>query len=86
MKRSFAGKVSLILVAVMLGGMASQPSAPLEGSGFLRDYSDLAETKDARGNTIWASASPKLKPANYNAILRLPRFDGRICSQGFGVI
>jgi hypothetical protein len=69
MKKSFAGKVGIILVALMLGGMASLPSAPLEGSGFLRDYSNLTETRDARGNTIWAWVSPKLKPANYNAIL-----------------
>lgn len=69
MRKAYAGKMSIILVAVMLGAFASQPSVPLEGSGFLRDYSNLAETKDARGNTIWAWVSPKLTPANYTAIL-----------------
>ncbi|EIM93423.1 putative lipoprotein [Paraburkholderia hospita] len=41
-------------------------------SGFLRDYSRLAETKDPQGKTIRAWASPKLTPANYNAILLDP--------------
>jgi hypothetical protein len=33
MKRSFAGKVSLILVAVMLGGMAFSGKCPTGGFG-----------------------------------------------------
>ena len=43
-----------------------------EGSGFLRDYSSLQETKDTLGKTIRVWVSPKLTPANYNAVLVEP--------------
>ena len=43
-----------------------------EGSGFLRDYSNLREAQDAQGKTIRVWVSPKLTPANYDAVLLDP--------------
>ena len=71
MKKSIAGKVGVVLLAVILGACATGTNVT-EGSGFLRDYSSLQETKDAQGKTIRAWVSPKLTPANYNAILLDP--------------
>ena len=53
---------------VILGACATKTDV-VEDSGFLRDYSNLRETKDAQGRTIRAWVSPKLTPANYDAIL-----------------
>lgn len=74
MKKSIAAKVGAPLLAAILGGCASGPSDPnaAQGSGFLRDYSSLADSKDAQGQPIRAWASPKLTPANYNAVLLDP--------------
>jgi hypothetical protein len=79
MKNSVSGKIGVVLVAVILGacagglGSGSGSEANVaENSGFLRDYSRLTETKDNEGRTIRAWVSPKLTPANYNAILLDP--------------
>jgi len=71
MKQSIADKVSVIILAMILGACASSNNVP-ESSGFLRDYSSLAETKNAEGRTIRAWVSPTLTPANYNAVLLDP--------------
>jgi Protein of unknown function (DUF3313) len=72
-KKSIAGKMGVVLLAVILGACATGTDVKqTEGSGFLRDYSSLLETKDAQGKTIRAWASPKLTPANYNAVLLDP--------------
>ncbi|MGH8789924.1 MAG: DUF3313 domain-containing protein [Cupriavidus necator] len=70
MKNPIAGKVGIVFLAVILGACASGSLAP--DSGFLRDYSSLADSKDAQGKSIRAWVSPKLTPANYNAILIEP--------------
>ena len=73
MKKSIAGKVSVVLLAVILGACATGTDVKQpEGAGFLRDYSRLQTTKDAQGKTIQAWVSPKLTPANYDAILLDP--------------
>ena len=71
MSKSIASRASVIVLALMLGACATQ-SHVVEDSGFLRDYSNLRETKDAQGRTIRAWVSPKLTPANYDAILLDP--------------
>ena len=71
MTKSIASRAGVIVLALMLGACATQ-SHVVEDSGFLRDYSNLRETKDAQGNTIRAWVSPKLTPANYDAILLDP--------------
>ncbi|AUT69106.1 DUF3313 domain-containing protein [Paraburkholderia hospita] len=81
MKKSFTCRIGVVLVAVILGACAGGSGSGsgsgsamnvAENSGFLRDYSRLAETKDSQGRTIRAWVSPKLTPANYNAILLDP--------------
>ena len=71
MTKSIASRAGVIVLALMLGACATQ-SHVVEDSGFLRDYSNLRETKDAQGRTIRAWVSPKLTPANYDAILLDP--------------
>ena len=68
--KSIAPKIGVALLAVILGGGAAGVDA--EDSGFLRDYSNLLETKNAQGKTVRTWVSPKLIPANYNAILLDP--------------
>ena len=73
MNKSFANRACVVLLAGVLGACATGSDVKQsEGSGFLRDYSDLQETKDALGKTIRIWVSPKLTPANYNAILLDP--------------
>ena len=71
MKKSIARKLGVVLLAVILGACAIGADVT-EGSGFLRDYSSLQENKDAGGKTIRVWVSPKLTPANYDAILLEP--------------
>ena len=68
MTKSIASRAGVALFAMILGACATKTDVA-ESSGFLRDYSNLQETKDAQGKTIRAWVSPKLTPANYDAIL-----------------
>jgi Protein of unknown function (DUF3313) len=73
MNRSLAKRACVILLAAALGACATGSDVKQsEGSGFLRDYSSLQETKDTLGKTIRFWVSPKLTPANYNAVLVEP--------------
>jgi len=63
-------RLGVILLAAGLAGFpAAATFAQEQDSGFLRDYSNLQETKDGQGVTIRAWASPKFAPKNYNAIM-----------------
>ena len=53
-------------VALAHAGVALAQDAD---SGFLRDYSRLAEARDTAGKTSRGWVSPKFTPANYNAVL-----------------
>jgi hypothetical protein len=68
MKRSIADKVGIVLVAAILAACATVIYAA-EDSGFLRDYSNLVETRDAQGEPFRSWASPKLTPAKYHSLL-----------------
>ena len=71
MKKSIAGKVCAFLLVGILGACATEVDSS-GGSGFLRDYPRLRETKTAEGNTIRGWVSPKLTPSNYVAVLLDP--------------
>lgn len=73
MRKSMTGKGSVVLLTVILGACASGSGVkPTEDSGFLTDYSNLQDQKDAQGKTIREWVSPKLTPANYGAIVLDP--------------
>ena len=72
MNESLVCRAALVFVAAIFAACASTSKDNVQNSGFLPDYSLLKETKDTRGNTIRAWASPKLTPANYKAILLEP--------------
>jgi hypothetical protein len=76
MKISIAGRVGIVLLGAMLGACASKPDVTpyvqTEDSGFLRDYSSLQWSKGAQGQPVRTWVSPKLTPANYDAILLDP--------------
>jgi len=57
------------MVALMVSGTAIAQDAQ---SGFLRDYSNLANAKDSEGKPIRIWASAKFTPARYNAVLLDP--------------
>jgi hypothetical protein len=70
MKQSTAGKVGIIFLAAILGACTTGTDVKQTGgSGFLRDYSLLQQTKDTQGTSIRAWVSPKLAPSNYDAVL-----------------
>ena len=70
MINSIGRKTGTALIAATLG-LSATPTALAQDyqSGFLRDYSSLQQTTDASGKPIRAWASPKLTPANFNAIM-----------------
>jgi len=74
MTKEMTRRMGIVLLGVMLGACASQGDVKLanvgsEGSGFLRNYSNLRETSNTQGKTIRAWVSPKFTPANYSAIM-----------------
>ena len=76
MLKSAAVRVAAVLAALTLAACASTSDEvkkmETQNSGFLQDYSKLQWSKDAQGNPVRTWASPKLTPANYNAILLDP--------------
>jgi hypothetical protein len=72
MMKSFARTTGILLVGAMLGAGAAANVFAQGDSGFLRDYSNLRETKDTAGKTIRAWVSPKFTPDKFNAILLDP--------------
>lgn len=73
MMKSIAGAMGMLALGALLVACATKSSVTQEGnSGFLRDYSRLKESRTGSGQTIRAWVSPKLTPANYNALLVEP--------------
>lgn len=73
MRKTIFRDASAFALAVILTGCASNKGpAQSEYSGFLKDYSNLQETKDAYGETVHRYIDPDLNPANYTAIIVEP--------------
>jgi len=72
MMKSIAGILAIVAGAILGACAGTGDVAQDKGSGFLRDTSKMTETKDSAGMTIRSWVSPKLTPANYNAILLDP--------------
>lgn len=70
MNTLIARMAGVALLGVVVGGCATGGDVKeIEGSGFLRDYSSLRDIQDAQGRASRAWVSPKLTPANYDALL-----------------
>ena len=73
MKKWIMGLMGMVVLGGITGPCVGQGSVSAAGeSGFLRDYSSLQQTTDTEGRPIRTWVSPKLTPANYNAILLDP--------------
>jgi len=70
MKRPITNALAILLFSALLASPAA--FAQNQNSGFLRNYADLQEMRDAGGETVRGWASPKFTPVNYNAILLDP--------------
>jgi len=69
-KSTYGRMFAVLLCAAWISGCASKPAVP--NSGYLGGpdaYSELKQAKDPRGETMLAYFSPKLTPANYNAVI-----------------
>lgn len=62
--------VTAAALAVALAGCATKQ--PQQHSGYLGDYSQMQETKDANGNPVARTINPNFNPKNYNAVLIEP--------------
>jgi hypothetical protein len=72
-KGSITRTVGKVLLATMLTACATGTDVKQTGgSGFLRDYSNLVETRAAQGGTFRGWVSPKLTPATYDAVMLDP--------------
>jgi len=75
MRKAMFYKLFGVAAAVgLLAGCATQGEGPPPGehSGFLTTYSNLQEVSDSGEGKLYAWASPKLKPSNYNAMMVVP--------------
>jgi hypothetical protein len=58
-----------VVAGMLLAGCAGKTIKPEEQSGYLKDYSDLTETKDSKGEAFYRYVSPKFTPSNYHAVI-----------------
>jgi hypothetical protein len=65
---SYSGLLAIAAATALVVGCSGAPTKE-DYSGYLGDYSDLKEAKAPDGVTVMRYASPKLTPANYNAVL-----------------
>ncbi|MBB5460290.1 DUF3313 domain-containing protein [Paraburkholderia sp. Cpub6] len=72
-KTIFSGASAIATAALLVAGCASN-NVPMQSeySGFLKDYSNLQDTKDPNGETFLRYVNPRLNPANYNAVIVEP--------------
>lgn len=69
-KTIFSGVSAIAVTAMLVAGCATKNEpTQSEYSGFLKNYSDLKETKDPYGETFLRYVNPKLNPANYSAVI-----------------
>jgi hypothetical protein len=69
MKRSITNGLAAVAVAVLLGACATKVVKEEQYSGFLKDYSQLKEEKDAAGDPVMRHISPKLTSGAYRQIM-----------------
>jgi uncharacterized lipoprotein YmbA len=69
MKRSITNGLAAVAVAVLLGACATKVVKEEQYSGFLKDYSQLKEEKDAAGAPVMRHISPKLSSGAYRQIM-----------------
>lgn len=73
MKRITSKKLIAIAIACeILAGCAGRTLKPEEQSGYLKDYSDVTETRDANGSAVYRYINPKLDREHYHAVLIEP--------------
>lgn len=63
---------SVALCAAIAAGCASKPASEEKYSGFLGDYSQLSEQKDAAGETVLRYVNPKVKGGKFQRVLLDP--------------
>lgn len=68
----YSSACAILGATVFLAGCASNTPTQQNYSGFLKDYSNLQETKDPNGETVLRYVNPKLTPANYSAVIVEP--------------
>lgn len=67
--------IKLIAIAIaceILAGCAARTLKPEEQSGYLKDYSNVTEARDANGGVVYRYINPKLDREHYNAVLIEP--------------
>jgi hypothetical protein len=72
MRSKILFKVAAVAALLALAGCASKIAQPEKYSGFLKSYSDLAETTSASGKPELRWIDPNYNPANYDSIVYNP--------------
>ena len=65
-------KVAVLTGLLALSGCASKVTEPDKYSGFLKNYSDLKETKSASGQTVLRWVDPSYNESKYDNIVYNP--------------
>jgi hypothetical protein len=69
---SYIPSVAALVLGLSGVGIASGAPKPDQFSGFLNDYSQLNETKDATGMTVLRFVSPRMSRENYQQLIIEP--------------
>ncbi len=73
MKRIATGNViAIAIVCGIFAGCAGRTLKPEEQSGYLKDYSNVTETRDANGSAVYRYINPRLDREHYSAVLIEP--------------
>lgn len=65
-------KTALLIGALALTGCATKTATPEQYSGFLKDYSNLTETKSASGLPVLRWVDPSFKSSHYDKLIYNP--------------
>ncbi len=68
----FSGLAAIVVAGLFLAACGSNTIKKEEQSGYLKDYSNVTETKDPMGHTVYRYVSPKFNPGNYSAVMIQP--------------
>lgn len=69
MKRSITKGLAAVAAAVVLGACATKTTKEEQYSGYLKNYSQLKEEKDAAGAPVMRHISPKISSGAYRQIM-----------------